>query len=53
MDFVACNLFDGCKLRMLTVVYGFTRESLAIDVDQSMKGDDVVHVLSRIVSEQG
>jgi putative transposase len=32
MDFVADNLFDGRKLRMLTAVDCFTRESLAIHV---------------------
>jgi putative transposase len=53
MDFVADNLFDGRKLRMLTIVDCFTRESLAIEVDQSLKGDDVARVLSRIVSERG
>ena len=31
MDFVADALFDGRKLRMLTVVDLFTRECLAID----------------------
>jgi hypothetical protein len=38
MDFVADALFDGRKLRMLTVVDLFTREWLAIDVGQSLKG---------------
>jgi len=42
MDFVADNLFDGRKLRMLTVVDCFTRECLAIHVGQSLKGEDVV-----------
>jgi putative transposase len=41
MDFVVDALFDGRKLRMLTVVDLFTRECLAIDVGQSLKGDDV------------
>jgi putative transposase len=40
-DFVADALFDGRKLRMLTVVELFTRECLAIDVGQSLKGEDV------------
>jgi putative transposase len=53
MDFVADNLFDGRKLRMLTVVDCYTRESLAIHVGQSLKGEDVVRVLSRIVHERG
>ena len=41
-DFVADALFDGRKLRMLTVVDCYTRECLAIDVGQSLKGEDVV-----------
>jgi putative transposase len=53
MDFVADNLFDRRKLRMLTVVDCYTRESLAIHVGQSLKGEDVVRVLSRIVHERG
>ena len=53
MDFVADNLFDGRKLRILTVVDCFTRESLDIHVDQSLKGEDVVHVLNTIVKERG
>lgn len=48
MDFVADNLFDGRKLRMLTVVDLYTRECLAIDVGLSLKGEDVVRVLSSI-----
>ena len=53
MDFVADNLFDGRKLRMLTVVDLYTRECLAIEVGQSLKGEDVVRVLSRIASHRG
>jgi putative transposase len=53
MDFVADALFDGRKLRMLTVVDCYTRECLAIDVGQSLKGEDVVQVLNRICVERG
>jgi putative transposase len=53
MDFVADNLFDGRKLRMLTVVDLYTRERLAIGVGQSLKGKDVVRVLSGIVFHRG
>ena len=53
MDFVADNLFDGCKLRMLTVVDCFTRESLDLYVDQSLKVEDVVRVLNIIVANRG
>ncbi len=53
MDFVADALFDGRKLRALSVVDNFTRESLAIDVAQSLKGEDVVRVLNHIVAWRG
>jgi putative transposase len=52
-DFVADELFDGRKLRMLTVVDCYTREALAIDVGQSLKGEDVVDSLNRICAERG
>jgi putative transposase len=53
MDFVADALFDGRRLRALTVVDNYTRESLAIDVGQSLKGDDVVNTLNRIAAQRG
>ncbi len=53
MDFVSDALFDGRKLRMLTVVDLFTRECLAIDVGQSLKGEDVVRVLNAITEQRG
>jgi putative transposase len=53
MDFVADALFDGRRLRALTVVDNYTRESLAIDVGQSLKGEDVVNTLNRITAQRG
>ena len=53
MDFVADALFDGRKLRMLTVVDCYTRECLAIDVEQSLKEEDVVVSLNRITEVRG
>lgn len=53
MDFVADNLFDGRKLRMLTAFDCYTRESLAIHVGQSLKGQDVEQVLEAIVTARG
>jgi putative transposase len=53
MDFVSDALFDGRRLRALTMVDNFTRESLAIVVDQGIKGEQVVDVLDRIVAERG
>ncbi|SFO45029.1 putative transposase, partial [Nitrosospira briensis] len=53
MDFVADALFDGRRLRALTVVDNYTRESLAIEVGQNLKGEDVVNTLNRIAIERG
>jgi putative transposase len=53
MDFVADALFDGRPLRALTVVDNYTRESLAIEVGQSLEGEDVVATLRRIGALRG
>ena len=52
LDFVADHLADGRRFRALTIVDVFTRESLAIEVGQSLKGEDVARVLSRISSQR-
>ena len=52
LDFVADQLTDGRRFRALTVVDVFTRECLAIEVGQSLKGENVVHVLSRICAQR-
>ena len=48
MDFVHDNLFDGQRLRALTVVDNFSRECLAIHVDRQIKGEHVVGVMGVI-----
>jgi putative transposase len=53
MDFVSDALFDGRRLRALTVVDAYTREALAIDVDQGIKGEQVVAAMVRIASSRG
>jgi len=53
LDFVADQLADGRRFRALTVVDVFTRESLMIEVGQSLKGEDVVRVLNRIKAQRG
>lgn len=53
MDFVSDALFDGRRLRALTVVDTYTRECLAIEVGQSLKGEDVVRTLERITGQRG
>ncbi|MHA6823052.1 hypothetical protein ACQUKI_16155 [Ralstonia pseudosolanacearum] len=44
--------FDGRRLRALTVVDNDIRESLAIEVGQSLKGEDVVGVLDAVVAQR-
>ena len=48
MDFVADSLFNGRRIRALTVVDNFSRECLAISVDHALRGDDVVATLEHI-----
>ncbi len=45
MDFVADSLFNGRRLRALTVVDIFSRRCLAITVDHQLRGDDVVSTM--------
>ncbi|MEI6000721.1 IS3 family transposase, partial [Paraburkholderia bengalensis] len=52
MDFVADALFDGRRLRTLTIVDNYTRECLAIDVGASLRGEDVVAALDRITANR-
>ncbi len=48
MDFVADQLFDGRKIRALTIVDNFSRQCVEIFVGQSLKGEDVVGVMERL-----
>ncbi len=53
LDFVHDQLSNGQKLRALTVVDVFSRESLAIEVGQRLRGEHVVEVLNRLVRLRG
>lgn len=53
MDFVSDALFDGRRFRALTLVDNYSRECLAIEVGQSLKGFDVVAVMERIKELRG
>lgn len=53
MDFVHDELFDGKKIRVLTIVDTFTRFSPAIDARFAYKGADVVDTLERVAQEAG
>ena len=43
----------GRRLRALTLVDAFTSEALAIDVDQGIKGQQVIAAVTRIASVRG
>jgi len=53
LDFVDDQLADGRRFRALAVVDVFTRESLAIEAGQSLKGENVVGVLNRLRQDRG
>lgn len=53
VGFVADQLQDGQRFRALTVVDIFTREAVAIEVGQRLKGDDVVRTLNRLKTKRG
>jgi putative transposase len=53
MDFVSDALFDGRRIRALTVIDNHTRESLAIEIGQGITGEQVVKVMNRIIAVRG
>ncbi len=53
MDFMSDQLFDGRRIRLLTIVDNHTRESLAIHVSQRIRGIEVVEVLEKVVFKHG
>ena len=53
MDFLSDQLFDGHKVRVLSIVDNFSRLSPALDVRFSYRGSDVVDTLERIAAEYG
>jgi putative transposase len=53
MDFMADQLFDGRRFRILTLVDTHSRECLALEVGQSITGADVAGVLEGICTRRG
>jgi len=53
MDFVHDQLFDGKKIRALTVVDIFSRFCLAINVQKSFSCSSVAHVMERLKNQYG
>ena len=52
LDFLEDALAAGRTIRLLSVIDIFTREALALEVDTSLPGRRVVHVLDRLASER-
>ena len=53
MDFVADSLMDGKKIRALTLIDCFSRESLAIRVDTSIPSAKVTETLDQVIRQRG
>ena len=53
MDFVSDPLYDGRKVRALTLIDAYTRECLAIMVDQGIRGEQVVEVVTAVSERRG
>ena len=53
MDFMSDELYNGQRIKLLTLVDNFTRESLAIDVADRLGGQRLVEVLMQAVEENG
>ena len=53
MDFVSDALYNGRRFRALTIVDNFSRECLAIEADQGIRGEQVVAVLERLKHTRG
>ena len=52
MDFMSDELFDRRRIRLLTLVDNFTRESLATKVAASIGGQGVVEVLHQLMQRR-
>ena len=53
LDFEFDETADLRRLKLLNIVDEHTREALAMDVDRSITGDDVVTCLDRLVTQRG
>jgi putative transposase len=53
MDFMSDALFNGRKIRLLTLIDEFSRECLAVEVDTSINGVRVTNVLNRVAVTHG
>ncbi len=52
-DFVTDRLFNGKKIRMLTLIDEYTRKCLAIEVGYQLNSQDILDVLKEIFIKEG
>ncbi len=52
MDFMSDSLVDGRRFRLLNIIDDFNRESLAIEVDNSLPALRVIRVLERLLDQR-
>jgi putative transposase len=53
MDFMCDELYNGQRIRLLTLVDNFTRESLAIEVDDHLGAQRVIAMLLQVFAIRG
>jgi len=53
MDFVSDQLYNGKRFRALTILDMYSRESLDIFADKSIKGETVAYVLDELKEKRG
>ena len=53
MDFMSDELYNEQRIKLLTLVDNFTRESLAIEVDERIGGHGVVEMLMCVAEKRG
>lgn len=52
MDFVADQLANGAKFHTLTIIDVFSKDALAIEVGQRLRGEHVIAALSRLAAQR-
>lgn len=52
MDFMSDQLYDGRRIRLLTLVDNFNRESLAIEVGEHIGSDRVAEILAQLSKQR-
>ena len=53
MDSVSDQLFDGRRVRSLTLIDSYTRECIAIHVDKAIRGSDIAATLEKVKRARG